>query len=886
MARYIKVDLDTNRDNFILKKCKQNDNLELIANIYEDGLKLDLTNYVVGINAIKADGKYRVQNTDIVKNDNQIKAKLDRDYTRAPGMTLIEVILRDGEDFNTTFNINLEVHPSVTYNAVKESDNTVTILEDLQDKTTNATLVRDELDALIKAGNVATKDELKVVSDEVNLKANQTQVDIINTQLNNKANKTEINQLANGKLDKVQLNDTQTTNNNIWSAQKVNQMISAIPKGEKGDPGTSSVAINDNATNTTQTWSSKKISDETTPYHKALFTSIYPIQGSTVYFDKLADESILVNFSTLNLRNAVGNAITFQSCKTLYPNKIVTSNNRECLKIANGECLVFDTLTNNPSIVPYDNFPKTQIPVLYSINGEVRMGGLEYDYLNDKILKYRKLNEYQNDLWYIKQLIYIETDTRNYCNYVKWDELIRRENAVAKKITWEQAKTQINNPALFVTTPDGEVDCLKVDYDYVLIFDTVEDKLKIVNRTVLAGVDEYLTDRYVLLMFAPWGRLERGILAEIYTFNKFPDVHKNYEFLNELAKGNVLVPGYWRKHISDKIKVISELQSVAGVNEVSFGMITDMHIGDNAGNSWILLEKVMRECNIPYFINGGDYVTGIGVVGKQGIIDDIKTIFKRFSRILRRQLITFGNHDANYGVTNNYDSQLSDGEIYNYMFRENQRRSDIVSSPNGTYYYADDKINKIRYIILNSQDVPTVNNANGTVKPENNTMYNYVIRQEQFNWLIESALQTPNDTWSIVACTHISPSRTTLVNGDILMKILDAYKGKKQYTGASANNVRADLQVNVNCNFTGKGGNVICVVSGHMHEDTMVNNAHGTDIYCIETLNDSMDVWNTSSVKTKGTTTEQAFDIFTVNKATRTVNITRIGAGENRQFRY
>ena len=37
---------------------------------------------------------------------------------------------------------------------------------------------------------------------------------------------------------------------------------------------------------------------------------------------------------------------------------------------------------------------------------------------------------------------------------------------------------------------------------------------------------------------------------------------------------------------------------------------------------------------------------------------------------------------------------------------------------------------------------------------------------------------------------------------------------------------------------------------------------------------------------TTGTIQEHAFDIFTINKATRTVNITRTGLGEDRSFTY
>ncbi|MGN1029310.1 MAG: metallophosphoesterase family protein [Bacilli bacterium] len=874
MASKIKVNLDVGKDNFILVKCKQNDDISLECNVFENGVSIDLTNYSVGINARKSDNTFIIQNTDIVKKNNNIVAQLFRDFSRLPGLTLIEVILTKEGRFNTSFNINLEVIPSVTYEAIKKSSNTVTITEELQDITTNATLVRDELDALIKAGNVATK-------DEVNLKANQTEVDTINTELNNKANKTEINQLADGKLDKTQLNDTQTTNNNIWSAEKVNQMISAIPKGEKGDPGTASTSIDDSVTNTTQTWSSQKIYDETLPYYKSVYTSIYPVQGTKIHFEEV-NEDIYMSFTTIRMaESSIEKNITFDNCKADIPNKIATSPlGKECVKLLNGECFAYDMSANKIVVVNYRQISKNQLPIFCNVNGECTLGHLNYDYLNDKILKTQNLIEHNNDLWYISQLLYIETDSANYCNYIKWDELIRKSNEPSRNFSWAELKADINDASLFVTTPSGETDCLKVDYDYALVFDILENKIKIVNRNT-----GYIHNRYTLLLFAPWGRIERGILAEIYTFNKFPDMYKNYEFLNELAKGNVLVPGYWRKHISDKIKVISDLQSVAGVNEVSFGMITDMHIGDNSGNSGILLEKVMKECNITYFINGGDYVSGAGIVSKENIIEDIRNCYKTFSRIIDRQLIAFGNHDASYGVNNNYDSQLSNGEIYNYIFRENQRRSDIVSSPNGTYYYADDKINKIRYIILNSQDVPTVNNQNGTVKPENNAMGNYVIRQEQFSWLIESALQTPNDTWSIVVCTHISPRHNVFVNADILMKTLDAYKYKKAYSGTSVAGTRADLQVSVNCDFTGKGGNVVAVISGHMHEDK-INTAHNTDIQLIETLNDSMNVWDKSPVKTKGTTTEQAFDIFTINKITRTVNITRIGAGENRQFTY
>ena len=60
MASKIVVNLDTSKENYLVAKCKQNDDLTLEANIFENGVNKDLANSSVIIQARKADNTFIV----------------------------------------------------------------------------------------------------------------------------------------------------------------------------------------------------------------------------------------------------------------------------------------------------------------------------------------------------------------------------------------------------------------------------------------------------------------------------------------------------------------------------------------------------------------------------------------------------------------------------------------------------------------------------------------------------------------------------------------------------------------------------------------------------------------------------------------------------------
>lgn len=193
MASKISINLDTSKENYILTTCKQDDDLTLEASIYENGLALDLTNKEIFIKALKADNTYINQSTGITKENNKVMAELVRDFSRVPGTTKIELALIESGKQNTTFSFYLEVVASVIKGAV-ESNNTVTILEELDNKVLEAGQVKQETEQLIAKGGAATKGDIDTVN--AHLEQNTKQVIGLNTCIEIDINKMKIDKLG------------------------------------------------------------------------------------------------------------------------------------------------------------------------------------------------------------------------------------------------------------------------------------------------------------------------------------------------------------------------------------------------------------------------------------------------------------------------------------------------------------------------------------------------------------------------------------------------------------------------------------------------------------------------------------------------------------------
>lgn len=164
MASKISINLDIRKDFNTVIKCKQNDDLPLEVNLFANGEPVDLTNKEIIINGTKDDNTYVKQNTGITKKNNIFNVDyLDRDFTRVPGTTKTEVVLLENGKQDTTFTFYLAIQASVLKGAV-QSSNTITILEELDNKTELARQVKEETEQLVTSGGAATKGEVQQIN--------------------------------------------------------------------------------------------------------------------------------------------------------------------------------------------------------------------------------------------------------------------------------------------------------------------------------------------------------------------------------------------------------------------------------------------------------------------------------------------------------------------------------------------------------------------------------------------------------------------------------------------------------------------------------------------------------------------------------------------------
>lgn len=488
------------------------------------------------------------------------------------------------------------------------------------------------------------------------------------------------------------------------------------------------------------------------------------------------------------------------------------------------------------------------------------------------------------DFWYLGEEFYAEPG-ENYTIYLKFDTITQRVPTAAGHHTWEEIMAEVGESS-FEASPNGVENCLKLNYFDALVYDPAANTFMVMQRP-LNGV-EY---DYVTVAFNAWGRLENCLLANMLAGYYVKDLQKIAEHTEALENMGMVTPDYWKSTLAGLIQKVHTYQNNGGVDSASFAIITDVHNGENMAIASHLLKQVTDACDIVNVFNCGDMVSGAGKCTKEALIEELANVKDAF-RANSTMLYLEGNHDAAYDETMTsgvyYQQNLTAGESYNHIHRVNKRQR-VTFGADGTYYFVDDELAKVRYICLNTSDL--VPNTNTSVLEDSaNKMRTAAIRQEQMDFVAE-ALKSA-DGYAVVVLSHIplvrdgvTGSDMTVYNSDVLLSMLAAVKNGEAFTASSADTVPSDYALTVSADFTGVAVDIVGCFAGHVHYD---NSKTVNDIPIITTLNNSMDVYSTAPAKTMGTTYECAFDIATIDKSRRQVQLVRIGADwkVTRIFRY
>ena len=307
---------------------------------------------------------------------------------------------------------------------------------------------------------------------------------------------------------------------------------------------------------------------------------------------------------------------------------------------------------------------------------------------------------------------------------------------------------------------------------------------------------------------------------------------------NRVTKLENALPSYWKSYMETKQNALNVADTALGFDGTSFAFITDVHVGDNPMVSPKLIKYVLDHTSIRDVICGGDIISAYQT--RANAIAQL-TAWRDAMRECH-PITIYGNHDMNSNGQTDNTAILQQSEFYAIIDRETESR---VNWERGYLFGTmDNTVQKIKYIFL------------GTGAPDNAT-----IGTEQTAWFKRTLLAIP-DGWYAVIFAH--QFWTGVKNSDPTMdgngtKILQAI---------------AETQAEM----TGK---IACIIVGHMHRSYSMDTEYGFPVIattCDANLASGYDP--DAGTREEGTTTEQAFDLYYINTANKTIDVIRIGAGD------
>lgn len=389
-----------------------------------------------------------------------------------------------------------------------------------------------------------------------------------------------------------------------------------------------------------------------------------------------------------------------------------------------------------------------------------------------------------------------------------------------------------------------------------------------------------------VIYFVEWN-MDEDVLPGDIPNSSVSDDNKNNN--SELISTET-IPSYWGKMISEKTKTVKSLQTAGGKDCVSFVWASDTHIPDNStartNDLGKLMTQMLDNCEIPFAVITGDIGTRASYDTEAELIRTQSMIPVHLAPLwgTERLLTVLGNHDGCYGDSScYYAKQFSPERMWELYFRNQSLDSRRVFSEDGSYFYVDNASQKTRFIVLNSQFGGDYSiDGNGCAL--NNRFSTSCYGQKQLDWLSNVALDMPEGYGAIITA-HVPPNVTYTVDKVQLIGIINAYCNRTSYSGSYTTGVDGWTNNSVNVDFSNAKGEIIAMFTGHVHQDTVDTTTLACPLITIISAGAQV---NDGAIpqRTFGTDTETSFDVVTINRKSRTIYCTRIGAGEDRVIRY
>ncbi|MBQ3528427.1 MAG: metallophosphoesterase [Clostridia bacterium] len=354
------------------------------------------------------------------------------------------------------------------------------------------------------------------------------------------------------------------------------------------------------------------------------------------------------------------------------------------------------------------------------------------------------------------------------------------------------------------------------------------------------------------------------------------------------------IPEEWHGEVLSAIQRVNDIGRVSDDGFVRFAYTSDIHFEPSMNNYELICNVgkvasgVMQACGIPYIMITGDSTTQ----SSGYVLDDLKPNMDKVLSVLEpipveSLMLTVGNHDGATGQKKvngellHYRYQLDNKERVETYFEWQRANIHKKFSNDGSYYYLDDAKTKTRYIMLNSFWNDFEGDEEGfTTDIYRSFFHNPLFGQEQLEWFSTVALDMPEGYSAVIGTHNIYEAEDKQVFYDII----SAYNEKTVCETAHKSDMDFRSSA-VSIDYSGAKGEIIAVFQGHNHADKIDTETLG--IPCVTITTAGADVRDTDPPeRVKGTDSETAIDIVTIDKAARKIYLTRLGVGEDRVIEY
>ena len=295
----------------------------------------------------------------------------------------------------------------------------------------------------------------------------------------------------------------------------------------------------------------------------------------------------------------------------------------------------------------------------------------------------------------------------------------------------------------------------------------------------------------------------------------------------------------------DELDKINILDAKIGFDGTSFVFLTDIHYPNNTKKSPELIREIIKGSAVRKVVCGGDIINSYYDNHDAAILEG-----SAWQKLMsgNNPVTLFGNHEALY-------QNASEADFYGIYCRPVEESVDFAK-PNHVYGYRDDNAQKIRMIFLNT-------------KGSSVTM-----GSAQLTWFKERLTELESG-WKVIVFAHK------------FFTVQDRQEWTAEAIIWDDNGTAIEGAINeVIGNMSAK---IIAIISGHCHYDYSETSANGYPI--IATTCDAYGQQitiqgQTPLTRTPGTVSEQAFDVVHIDTSAKKVYMTRIGAGNDREFSY